>query len=283
MNLLSNGRAFANKEPRGSHHPPSSHEGAVGASIPPPDRAHFDDRAAELLCAQRAQHEVLSSLVHELKGPLYNISLQTSVLERLPGHAHDISPQLQGCVSAIRRAIDQVAMIVSDLGMIDRPGEEGLRPDLRTHDTLALLESAVSAVQPLCATRGVHVSMRVREGATRLVCDRAQMLQALTALLLRAIRVTPPGGRVRVAASNTGFTTHLSVHDEGPLLDADALGQLLNGAVDDEESKRPFRIFSARRWVELHGGSLDAKPDEHGGMAFDAALPAHYDRGPGDA
>lgn len=282
MNLISNGRAFANKEPRTSQHSPKPHDESPGASVPP-DRAHFDDRAAEMLCAQRAQHEVLSSLVGELKSPLYNISLQTSVLERLPLTTRDVSPQLLACVTAIRRAIDQIAVIVSDLGMIDRPGEEGLRPDLRTHDTLALLECAVSAVQPLCATRGVHISMRVREGATRLVCDRAQMLQTLTALLLRAARVTPPGGRVRVTASNTGFTTHLSVHDEGPLLDAETIGQLLNGAVDDEESKRPFRIFSARRWVELHGGALEARPDEHGGMIFDAALPAHYDRAPGDA
>lgn len=230
--------------------------------------------AAEAWSALLLRDEVLSTLLHELKEPLYGISLHATLIGRLPAGA-PTGGRLESYVAEIHQALSRVNLLVGDLLEIDRFGEGDLAMDLRSHDTLGLVEAALRVARPLARARGVGVSARVLPGADRVECDRARVIQVIAALVLEGVRRTRPGGQVRFTAAHKGTMIHLSVRAEGVALSEAEVSELLAPAVDDGASTLPLRMFMARRSVELHRGALSARADGDG-TVFDAAIPSPY-------
>lgn len=215
---------------------------------------------------------LLATAMDGLKNPLFGLSLNASVLDRLPVGTPEVVPRHHACVSEIREALTQIHLALSALRGIKHFDAGDFVMDVRPHSTSDLAAIAVGVIVPVSQTRGVRVTTQVRPSASRLACDRARMIQALTALLWNAVRRTPTGGAVRLVASDTGLSMHLTVHDGGALLDEEGVAEILAAAVDPAQAQGPA-MFMARRVIELHGGSLRARPDDAGGMVFDASLP----------
>ena len=107
----------------------------------------------------------------------------------------------------------------------------------------------------------------------RVRCDRGRMVLALAALVVEAVRQTPAGGCVRLSVTHAAGAC-FTVKTEGPRLDAEQVASLFAAPAQDQGAAPPFGMRTARRMVELHGGTLTACPDPSGGMLFRAALPA---------
>jgi signal transduction histidine kinase len=95
-----------------------------------------------------------------------------------------------------------------------------------------------------------------------------------------AMRHSPAGGSVTVAAERTGGHAVLSVADEGPGIPRDARERVfepfarLPGAASAKGSGSGLGLAIARRIVELHGGTLTVDDSPGGGARFVLALPA---------
>jgi signal transduction histidine kinase len=83
-----------------------------------------------------------------------------------------------------------------------------------------LFEEAAGAVREIASARGIL--LEVEDGDCLVVCDRARIVQVLINLLENAVKFTPAGGTVTLAAASVEDRVRIRVSDTGRgIADAD--------------------------------------------------------------
>ena len=225
---------------------------------------------AELETAVRAREELLAVVSHDLKNPLHAIGLRAQLLERSP------QPELRAQGTSIRRAVGRMQSMIR--GLLDAASLDAgqLRLERDDHALLPLVEEIIDGVAPIAQDREVRVVCRVPEDLVVRV-DRERIQQVLTNLLGNAVKFTPPGGTVTVAAerSSDGALV-VYVSDTGAGIDAATLPRIFDRYFTTETGGRGtgLGLFIARALVEAHGGILSAKSEPGKGTTFAFTLPA---------
>ncbi|HET9114941.1 MAG TPA: HAMP domain-containing sensor histidine kinase [Gaiellaceae bacterium] len=186
---------------RGTHPEPVPVEGATEIATL---AVAFNDLAAQLRRAQEAERNFLLSVSHELKTPLTAIR---GYAEAVQDGAFD--PQAAAAtVASEARRLERLVHDLLDLARMHRT-------DFSVHngeiDLAEVAEDAVRRYQPQAESFGVAL---YAAGDTRApaVGDADRVLQVASNLVENALRLTPPGGEVRVVAA-PGI---LRVEDTGP-------------------------------------------------------------------
>jgi len=167
----------------------------------------FNDLAAQLARAREAERNFLLSVSHELKTPLTAIR---GYAEALQDGA--IEPQEAAATVALEAA--RLERLVRDLLDLARMN----RTDFSVHpseiDLAEVADDAVRRYQQQADTFGVTLRA-VAESSAPAVADADRVLQVASNLVENALRMTPPGGEVRVVTS----PGELRVEDNGPGLE----------------------------------------------------------------
>ena len=170
----------------------------------------FNDLASQLQRAQEAERNFLLSVSHELKTPLTAIRGYAEAVED-----GAIDPQeAAATVAAEARRLERLVRDLLDLARMNRT-------DFNVHNTEIDLgevaEDAVRRYGKQAADFGVAL-LAVTEESAPAIGDADRVLQVVSNLVENALRLTPPGGEVRVVAE-PGI---LRVEDTGPgLAEAD--------------------------------------------------------------
>jgi two-component system sensor histidine kinase BaeS len=170
----------------------------------------FNDLAAQLRQAQEAERNFLLSVSHELKTPLTAIRGYAEAVED-----GVVDPrEAAATVAAEARRLERLVHDLLDLARMNRT-------DFSVHNTeidLAdVAEDAVRRYGKQAAGFGVAL-LAVTEDLAPAIGDSDRVLQIVSNLVENALRLTPPGGQVRVVAE-PGV---LRVEDTGPgLAEAD--------------------------------------------------------------
>jgi signal transduction histidine kinase len=169
----------------------------------------FNDLAEQLARAREAERSFLLSVSHELKTPLTAIAGYAEALRDGAVSANDAA-------ETIVAEAERLGRLVGDLLDLARMN----RTDFAVHPTeIDLGEVAADAVrryQPQASAFDVSLSA-VSEGAAPAIADADRVLQIVSNLVENALRLTPPGGEVRVVAGR-GV---VRVEDTGPGLRGD--------------------------------------------------------------
>jgi two-component system sensor histidine kinase BaeS len=186
---------------RGTHPEPVPVEGAAEIATL---AVAFNDLAAQLRRAQEAERNFLLSVSHELKTPLtairgYAEAVQDGAFEPREAAA---------TVAAEARRLERLVHDLLDLARMHRTDFSVLNTDI---DLAEVVDDVVRRYQPQAETFKVSL---VAAGDTRApaVGDADRVLQVASNLVENALRLTPPGGEVRVVAA-PGI---LRVEDTGP-------------------------------------------------------------------
>jgi two-component system sensor histidine kinase BaeS len=170
----------------------------------------FNDLAAQLRRAQEAERNFLLSVSHELKTPLtairgYAEAVQDGAFEPRAAAA---------TVASEARRLERLVHDLLDLARMHKTDFSVLNTDI---DLAEVVDDVVRRYQPQAEIFRVSL---VVAGETRApaVGDADRVLQVASNLVENALRLTPPGGEVRVVAA-PGV---LRVEDTGPgLADSD--------------------------------------------------------------
>jgi two-component system sensor histidine kinase BaeS len=199
--------AAARSLARGAHPEPVPIEGASEIATL---AGAFNDLAAQLRRAQEAERNFLLSVSHELKTPLtairgYAEAVEDGVLD--PRNA-------AATVASEARRLERLVHDLLDLARMNRT-------DFNVHNTeIDLSEVADDAVRRYeQQAESFGVDLHAVAGAPApAIGDADRVLQIVSNLVENALRLTPPGGEVRVVAA-PGV---LRVEDTGPgLAEAD--------------------------------------------------------------
>ncbi|GGC07313.1 HAMP domain-containing sensor histidine kinase [Cellulomonas carbonis] len=257
--------------------------GAYESRVPPPGLGSefdeladsFNGMAARLREADRLRARLLADVAHEVRTPVATI---VGYLEAVEDGVQDLDP------ATVEVLLDQAARLTrlaEDLAAVTRAEAGDIVLDRAPVAPAELLAAAEGAVRERAAAAGVTVEVRVDDDLPALRVDRTRIAQVLDNLLTNALRHTPAGGVVTLAARRSDDGVALEVADTGEGIAPEHLPHVLerfyraDTARDRGRGGSGIGLAISLALARAHGGTLVAASDGPGrGATFTLVLPA---------
>ena len=170
--------------------------------------------------------------------------------------------------------------LVDDLRLLAQSEAQALRLDLSPASVGEIIQRVTTSFRARAEAEEVRLETTVEEALPTVAVDRVRIEQVLTNLVDNAIRHTPPGGQVVVAASQVAGSIRVEVTDTGPGIPSEALPHVFDRLYRVDPSRdrgtggSGLGLTIARQLVEAHGGAIRAESVEGTGSRFGFDLPA---------
>jgi signal transduction histidine kinase len=216
----------------------------------------------------------VASVTHELRSPLFAIeSYVKTLLRESKAIGDDERRQLVRIEANASRLAHFVSSLL-DLAKIER-GKLEFRP--RSADLAVLVEDAVEFQRSRAEERGLTLAFAADPGLPPLRFDPDLITQVVTNLISNAIKFTPPGGRVAVAARRLDSGVECTVTDSGAGIPARTLARLFRPFERGDDPLRAggtgLGLSIVKAIVERHGGRVTAESESGRGSRFGFILP----------
>ena len=231
----------------------------------------------ELQAANKTKSVFLANMSHELRTPLsailgfsellidddagrFNEASRKNFLE----HIHSGGENLLGLINDIL-----------DLAKVEA-GQMKLRPE--TVRVANVVDDVISVAQPLAAKKQLTVSKQVSSNIV-LIADAGKLKQMLLNLVSNAIKFTPDGGTVTIAAEQLPETLEISVADTGIGISKADQGRIfeefqqLDSGIGRVAQGTGLGLALTRHFAVLHGGDVRLESDLGKGSTFTLCLP----------
>ena len=187
--------------------------------------------SAALEEAARTKSVLLAHLSHELRTPLNAIIGFAQLLRfgLLPCNKHgDYGRDIEAGGRRLLGIVDSVL----ELARLERGDFE---PDIREMDVAAVLERAVASIRERVGEAGARVEITPGAQPLTLISDEQAVTQILVHLLDNAVKFSPPGTPVTIAARRAGGCVEIVIEDQGPGMSQDLCARAMMpfGAADN--------------------------------------------------
>jgi signal transduction histidine kinase len=217
--------------------------------------------------------EVVAIVAHDLRTPLNAISMGAALLQD-----ESQGGQFQAeALAIIRRAARRMDRLISDLldsGRLD--AGRTLRIDAAPLQLAAVLDQACDEVRASAKAKGQTLNCEVHPDLPEVYADRDRLAQVVSNLLGNATKFTPPGGRIKVAASSEGHEVRVSVTDSGPGIPGEDLPRVFDAYWQAQKTASlgcGLGLKIARAIVQSHGGRMWAESPPGAGATFSFTVP----------
>lgn len=215
--------------------------------------------------AERARQDLIANVSHELRTP---IAAALALAETLEGGV-DEEEQRARFSSQLASEIERLGSIVDRLLRLSRIESRAEEFRMASVSVAPLLDEAVTRLAPVAERRQVRLEHEVSAGVSAVHADRERILEVLSNLLDNAVRYSPTGGVVRLAASPYAELVRFDVRDQGPgILPHDRLRIFERFYTGDRaRADGPgtgLGLAIARHIVGRHGGEIWVAEDSPG-------------------
>jgi PAS domain S-box-containing protein len=225
--------------------------------------------------ASKFKDQFLSTMSHELRTPLNAVLGFSDLLaDERYGSLND---RQQRYVSHINTGGKHLLKLISDI--LDLSKIEAGRMELTYEDVVveSAFSEVLSALQPLAERKSQSLVQQV-EPDLRVHADATRFKQVLVNLVGNAIKFTPEGGHIEIAARQMDQQVRVEVRDNGPGIPADEQQRIFEAFVRLTESGTATEgtglgLAITARLVELHGSKLRVESQPGAGTCFYFALP----------
>jgi signal transduction histidine kinase/HAMP domain-containing protein len=224
---------------------------------------------------ETTRRDFVANASHELKTPLTSIA---GYAETLRADAAPDSPVHRFADTILQNA-RRMQHLVDDLLDLSRIESGAWRPAVEVVELEPVVREAWAEVADQAGS-AVTLTVTVPPDAHALAADPAALRQILVNLLDNALRHTPPGGRIGVAAERVADGVRLSVSDTGVGIPAEHLPRIFERfyRVDPARSRQRggtgLGLAIVRHLVEAHGGRVEAESELGRGTTIRLAFPA---------
>ena len=233
----------------------------------------FDAMLARLDAAFAAQRQFVADASHELRNPLAIIRTNVDVALADPRADPE---DLRHTIVVVKRASDRMARLVDDLLALARRQEPILE-----HEPVdlgaAVAEASDDFVVP-AAARNIVLDRAIAPGVV-VTGDRDALKRAVANLLENAVRLAPPGSRIRLATGSEDDQAWIAVADEGPGIAPEDQPHVFDRfwRADKARSRADggtgLGLAIVRQIAESHGGQVRLQSKVGVGSSFVIWLP----------
>nr|WP_214697093.1 ATP-binding protein [Variovorax paradoxus] len=241
----------------------------------------IENKGRELEVANRHKSEFLANMSHELRTPLNAIIGFSEVLaERMFGEVNDKQMEY---LQDIHSSGQHLLTLINDVLDLSKIEAGRMELDLSCIDLGPLMDDALTLVRERAQRGGVRIALEVGAGLTEWVADARKVKQVIVNLLSNAVKFTPAGGSVRLRARRLDAAgqgvaevsvadTGVGIAPEDQALVFDEFRQAGSDALRRSEGTG-LGLSLAKRFVELHGGTIRVESWPGEGATFSFTLP----------
>ncbi|MGD9047808.1 MAG: ATP-binding protein [Anaerolineae bacterium] len=228
---------------------------------------------------ETVRRDFISNISHELRTPLAGLK---ALVDTLRGGAIKDRPAAKRFLKRMDAEVDTLTQMVEELLELSRI-ESGLAP-LRLAPTpiSEVVILPVDRLRPQAERAGLEFTVRPLPEVPEILADVERARQVLTNLVHNAVKFTPPGGRVTVAARPEGDEVVFSVRDTGVGIPADDLPRIFERFYKADQARSGggtgLGLAIAKHVVQGHGGRIWAESIEGQGSTFYFTLPVSVER-----
>jgi len=237
-----------------------------------------DVNLVDLKRVNKIRRDFVANVSHELKTPATSLKLLAEslidVLEEDPDQARFFAEQL-------KNETERLAKLITDLLDLARleSGEGVQKP--QPVDVRAVLMVTLARLRPTARRKNISLSWK-RSGSTDLYNvngNETQLTSMFSNLVENAVKYTPPGGRVEVAAETDENEVVVRVSDTGIGIPEKNLARIFERfyRVDKARSKETggtgLGLSIVRHIAENHGGRVSVESTLGEGSTFTVRLP----------
>ena len=240
-------------------------------------RAYEGERqtADELRRLNALRADFVSLVSHELRSPMAAVLGAARTLQQRWRQL--VPDQRDAFLALIADETDRLTSLISDVLDTSRIEAGTFSYSFSDVDVAELLGDVVGAAR--LAQDEVPVETRVPPTLPRVRGDRDRLRQVVMNLVDNAVKYSPAGAAVEVAAAAENGTLRIHVRDRGPGIAPDQQAQIFEkfgrAQVAGTGSKpgTGLGLFIARSIAEAHGGSLAVRSKPGDGATFTLTLP----------
>lgn len=231
----------------------------------------------KLKALDKMKSDFFSTMSHELRTPLTSIKEGTSLLlEGVGGAITDKQRKLLKIIAAESHRLIDLVNASLDLSKI----EAGMMIfNFSPAHISPLIQRAVTEIRPWAMAKGIGVEVQNPPGLSQVPMDTERVLQVLRNLIGNAIKFTPDGGTVVVAASQQEKQLFVMVKDTGIGISkeniVDIFDKFRQGTLENSDSIKGTGLGLAivKHIVTAHGGKVWAESEPGQGSSFIFSLP----------
>ena len=231
--------------------------------------------------ANQAKTSFLANISHELRTPL-NAIIGFSELLASEAFGPLGSAQYKGYATDIKASGDHLLSIINDILDMAHSEAGKLHIVVGPLDFVAVVRECLKRVEHLCAEAGHTLIAKVPDVLPEIEADPVRLRQILLNLTSNAIKFTPRGGQIEVAALEAADGgIEVSVTDSGIGMAREDLMVALEPfrQVDSTLSRKyegtGLGLPLTKMLVELHNGSLEIESKPGQGTRVKVHLPPH--------
>jgi signal transduction histidine kinase len=234
-------------------------------------------KSRELELANKHKSEFLANMSHELRTPLNAIIGFSEVLsEKMFGEVND--KQLEYLLD-IHTSGHHLLSLINDILDLSKIEAGRMELDLATTNLPMLLDNCTTLVRERANRQGLTLALEVEDGLGDWVADIRKLKQVVINLLSNAVKFTPAGGKVTLRAHRLENAVEIAVVDTGVGIAADQQALVFEefrqagGDYLRKSEGTGLGLSLAKRFVELHGGTMRVESELGHGSTFAFILP----------
>jgi two-component system, NtrC family, sensor histidine kinase GlrK len=228
------------------------------------------DRLKEV---DKLKTDFFAMISHELRTPLTTIREGTNLLlEGVGGSVTEKQGRLLTILATESKRLTGLVNSILDLSKM----ESGMVTYTFEQRRVApLIEQAVKEIIPYAESKRIHIEKQIGTDYSSWRMDGERILDVLRNLLGNAVKFTPEGGQVTIAANPLDGVLKVSVSDTGPGIPKDRLALIFEKYVSSDRKKGTgLGLAIVKHIVAAHGGKVWVESDPGKGSTFAFVLPS---------
>lgn len=229
----------------------------------------------QLRQVDEAKSSLVSTVSHELRTPLTSQQLLLSLL--LTSAGPSLSPSQKRMLEVAKLDSDRLYRTIDELLSISRMESGRTQLQFRDLSPREIIFSAVEPLRQLFTDKNLGLSISAPADLPAVIADSMAVHSALTNLLSNALKFTPGGGTVAVAAEETGQTVAFTVKDSGPGIPGEFRPRIFEKFFRVPATTGPsgagLGLSIAKNIIEAHHGRIEFTCPADGGTVFRFTIP----------
>jgi NtrC-family two-component system sensor histidine kinase KinB len=220
----------------------------------------------------RARTNLVATLSHELRTPLTSLALSAELLNR-----EESNPKASELLQVILEECLRMRQLTDNLLNLARGEIPAIAVQQKRLDLARLASDVTRRFALQAREKQVAIEEHI-DSVPEIIGDPVKLSWVISNLVGNALRYTPSGGTIRVAASATDRATRLEVTDSGPGIPADMKDYIFErfvqyGSDGHEKGSAGLGLSIVKEIVEAHGGRIFVENANSHGARFIVEIP----------
>jgi signal transduction histidine kinase len=234
------------------------------------------DRNQALQAADQLKSEFIANVSHELRTPLNTVIGFGEIL--VNQYFGDLNARQREYAEGILESSHILLHLIDDILDLATIEAGHMALALKPIDVNGLLDGVAKLARHRAREKELALELECEPDVGLIVADERRIRQVLFNLVSNAIKFTPPGGRITLAARKAGDEVDLVVSDTGIGIPEEeraiAFDRFSKGRAGHHQQGAGLGLALVKSFIELHGGQIDLVSTPDRGTTVTCRLPS---------